>query len=93
MGGPKTNFSFEVYYPAHASSPQAERDALMGALGPVLQQLLVVKDSAASVTVSHSPKGGDHKLVDLITSLQDAQIAEILQTFSMRHSVVVAALE
>lgn len=89
----KTNFSFEVYYPAHSGSTEAQRDELMGALGLSLQQLLEVQDSAAKVVVSDSHKGPGNKIVELTTSLQDPQIAEILQAFSMRHGVVVATLE
>jgi len=90
---PKTNYEFEVYYPAHSSSPEAEREDLMGMLGPVLQELLAEKDSAAHVAVSNSPKGGQHKLVELSTTLGGDQIAEILQALSLRHGVVVSALE
>jgi hypothetical protein len=90
---PKTNYEFEVYYPAHSSSPEAEREDLMGMLGPVLQELLAEKDSAAHVAVSNSPKGGQHKLVELSTTLGGDQIAEILQALSLRHGVIVNALE
>lgn len=90
---PKTNYEFEVYYPAHASNPEAERKDLMGMLGPVLQALLAEKDSAAHVAVSNSPKGGQHKLVELSTTLGGDQMAEILQALSLRHGVVVSALE
>jgi hypothetical protein len=89
----KTNFSFEVYYPAHSGSTEAQRGELMGALGLSLQQLLEVQDSAAKVVVSDSHKGPGNKIVELTTSLQDPQIAELLQAFSMRHGVVVATLE
>jgi hypothetical protein len=89
----KTNFSFEVHYPVHSGSTPAQRDELMGALGLSLQQLLAAQDSAASVTVSDSHKGPDNKIVELTTSLQDPQIAELLQAFSLRHGVVVTALE
>lgn len=90
---PRTNYEFEVYYPAHASNPEAEREDLMAVLGPVLQQLLAEKDSAAHVAVSNSPKGSQHKLVELCTTLGDAQVAEMLQALSLRHGVVVSALE
>ena len=90
---PRTNYEFEVYYPAHASNPLAERDDLMAMLGPVLQALLAEKDSAAHVAVSNSPKGSQHKLVELSTTLGDAQMAEMLQALSLRHGVVVSALE
>ena len=43
--------------------------------------------------VSESHKGNGNKLVELTTTLADAQIAEILKVFSAQHGVVVAALE
>jgi hypothetical protein len=89
----KTNFSFEVQYLAQSDSAQAERDALMGDLGPRLQKLLATGDSAASVQVSDSHKGGNHKIVELTTTLQDAQIAAVLKAFSAQHGVRVHALE
>lgn len=89
----KTNFTFDVHYPAHAGSTEAQRNELMGALDLSLQQLLATKDSGASVAVSDSHKGPDNKIVELTTSLQDAQLAELLEAFSMRHGVVVSALE
>lgn len=88
-----THFSFEVYYPAHADSSPAERDDLMGALGPSLQQLMAPQDPEATVAVSDSHKGPDNKIVELTTCLLDAQIAELLKAFSLRHGVVVSVLE
>ena len=90
---PQTHYSFEVHYPAHASSPKAQRDELMAALGLSLQQLVAAQDSSASVTVSDSHKGDDHKLVELTTHLPNPQMSDILQTFSQRHGVIVTALE
>ncbi len=89
----KTNYSFDVHYPAHSGRTEAQRDELMGALGLSLQQLLEVQDSAARVSVSDSHKGPDNRIVELTTSLQDAKIAELLEAFSMRHGVLVTALE
>ena len=89
----KTNFSFEIHYPADTAVPEAESTKLMAALGPTLQALFAAQDSAATVTVSDSHKGGGHKLVELVTSLQDAQIATVLQAFSVQHGVSVQALE
>ena len=77
----KTNFSFELYYPAQSASTAAQRHEVMRALGPSLQALLALQDSAATVTVSDSHKGDDNKIVELVTSLQDAPIAEILKGF------------
>ena len=89
----KTNFTFEVQYPALSQSTQAERDELMGSLDTTLQTLLSAQDSEAQVAVSDSHKGGGNKIVELTTTLQDAQIAEILKAFSAAHGVAVSAIE
>ena len=89
----KTNYSFDVQYPADSDSTEAQRNEVMSALGPALQQLLAVNDSAATVVVSDSHKGSGNKIVELTTLLQDAQIAEILHAFSGRHGVTVTAVE
>lgn len=89
----KTNFSFDVQYPAHSDRSAAERDQVMAAIGPSLQKLLVTQDGAATVAVNDSHKGSDNKIVELTTTLQDAQIAEILKAFSLQHGVLVNALE
>jgi hypothetical protein len=89
----KTNFSFEVQYPEHSPSNAAQRDEVMGSLGPVLQKLLAAQDSETSVAVSDSHKGPDHKIVELTTTLQDEQIAQILKSFSKQHGLNVSALE
>ena len=89
----KTNFSFDVYFPAQSDRTEAQRHDVMAGLGPALQQLLAVNDSAATVAVSDSHKGAGNKIVELTTTLQDARIAEILQAFSSRHGVTVTALE
>ena len=91
--GQKTNFSFEIHYPATTSAPEAQRAQLMAALGPTLQALFAAGDSAATVAVSDSHKGSGHKLVELVTSLQDLQIATILKAFSEQHGLSVQALE
>ena len=89
----KTNFSFEVQYPAYSDSTQSQRDEVMDSLGATLQALLAAQDSAASVAVSDSHKGSDNKIVELTTNLPDAQIAEILKSFSAQHRVKVSAVE
>ncbi len=89
----KTNFSFDVQYAATSDSTQAQRDEVMESLGPSLQAMLAGQDKAASVMVSDSHKGEGNKLVELTTTLADAQIAEILKTFSEQHGVVIAAFE
>ena len=88
-----TNFSFEVQYPAHSDSTQSQRNEVMDSLGATLQALLAAQDSAASVAVSDSHKGSDNKIVELTTNLPDAQIAEILKSFSAQHGVAVSAVE
>ena len=89
----KTNFSFEVSYPAGSDRGDAERGELMGNLGATLMGLLATDDSAATVAVSDSHKGDASKLVELTTTLSDAQIAGVLQAFTSRHGVTVKALE
>lgn len=89
----KTNFSYDVQYPAQSDTTQAQRDAVMDALGPTLQALLAVQDKAAAVVVSDSHRGNGNKLVELTTTLGDTQVAEILQAFSAQHGVLVAPLE
>ena len=89
----KTNFSYDVQYPAQSDTTQAQRDAVMDVLGPTLQALLAVQDKAATVVVSDSHRGNGNKLVELTTTLGDTQVAEILQAFSAQHGVLVAPLE
>lgn len=89
----KTNFSFEVQYPADSASTLEERNALMDTLGPQLQQLLAAQDAHATVAVSDSHRGAGNKLIELTTTLQDAQIASILQAFASQHGVSVSAFE
>ena len=90
---PKTNFSFEVQYIEGTSAAKDERDGLMASLGPSLQKLFAAGDPSATVTVSDSHKGGGNKIVELVTTLQDGEIAGILQAFSGQHGVTVSALE
>ena len=89
----KTNFSYDVQYPAQSDTTQAQRDAVMDALGPTLQALFAVQDKTATVVVSDSHRGNGNKLVELTTTLGDTQVAEILQAFSAQHGVLVAPLE
>ena len=89
----KTNFSFDIQYPAGSQSTEAQRDELMDSLAPVLQALLAAQDKAATVTVSDSHRGDGNKLVELTTTLGDAEIANILKAFSARHGVVVTAFD
>ena len=90
---PRTNFSFEVQFLAQSCVGKKQRDEVMADLGPSLQKLLAAGDAAATVSVSDSHKGSDNRIVELVTTLQDAQIARVLQTFSEQHGVSVTALE
>ena len=89
----KTNFSFKVQYTAGSGIGKAERDEVMGSLQATLLQLLAAQDAQAEVRVSNSQRGDDNKLVELTTTLQDAQLANILQAFSGQHGVSVTAFE
>ncbi len=88
----KTNFSFEVFY-AESSAPPPAGDEVMKTLGPSLQGLLAAKDGAASVIVSDSHKGSNNRIVEITTTLQDAQLAEVLKAFSETHGLTVSVLE
>jgi hypothetical protein len=88
---PKTNFSFEVQYTA--GSARTGPDGVMASLGPSLQKVFAAGDPAATVAVSDSHKGSGNKIIELTTTLQDAEIAKILQAFSGQHGVAVSALE
>ena len=89
----KTNFSFEVQYPADSDRSQAQQGEVMGSLQTTLQQLLAAQDPEAEVLVSDSQKGSGNKLVELTTTLADAQLAGILKAFSEQHGVSVRAVE
>jgi hypothetical protein len=89
----KTNFLFEVQYLAQSGVGTGQRDEVMAGLGPALQNMLAADDTAATVSVSDSHKGSSHKIVEFVTTLQDAQIARVLQAFSEQHGVSVTALE
>jgi hypothetical protein len=90
---PKTNFSFEVQYTTASTPAQAGPDGVMASLGPSLQKLFAATDPSTTVAVSDSHKGSGNKIVELVTTLQDAEIAGILKTFSEEHGVTVSALE
>ena len=89
----KTNFSFDVQYPADSSSSKAQRDQLMDSLQASFEQLLAAQDPEAEVLVSDSHRGSGNKLVELTTTLEDAQLAVILKAFSEQHGVSVTAFE
>lgn len=89
----KTNFSFEVQYAQGSSAGKDERDGVMASLGPSLQKLFAANDPSATVAVSDSHKGSGNKIIELVTTLPDGEIAGILQAFSGQHGVTVSALE
>ena len=90
---PKTNFSFDVKYLADSSSSKVQRDEVMGSLQALFAQLLAAQDPEADVLVSDSHRGSSNKLVELTTTLGDAQLAVILKAFSEQHGVSVTAFE
>lgn len=98
----KTNFSFEVRYaaelddapnkPATGATP-AQREAVMQGLQALMQAQFGALDPAATVQVSDSHKGATHKIMEMVTTLQDDQIANALKVFCDAHGVVITALE
>lgn len=89
----KTNFSFELYYAGSSTGTQAQRDQVMRTLEPSLKALFTASDSTAKVVVSDSHRGSNNQIVELVTTLQDTQIAEILKGFCDANGVTVTALE
>ena len=90
---PKTNFAFDMQYPADSDRSQAQQGEVMDSLQATLQQLLAPQDGEAEVVVSDSHRGSSNKLVELTTTLEDAQLAGLLKTFSEQHGVSVTAFE
>jgi hypothetical protein len=89
----KTNFSFDIYYNDRSAGTQSQRDAVMGTLGPSLLALLEPKDSAAKVAISESHKGDGNKLVEITTSLPEAEMDALLKQFCDSNGVAIAVLE
>jgi len=90
---PRTHFSFEIQYPAVSAASPAERAGVMDTLGAALKRLLGTIDEAATVAVSDGHKGPEHKLVELTTTLDDAQVGQLLESFAAQHDLRVQALE
>ncbi|RZJ02180.1 MAG: hypothetical protein EOO54_26780 [Haliea sp.] len=90
---PKTNFTFEIQYPAlpdgSASMPTQDIDAL----APLLQALLAEQDSAASVTMSDTHRGANNRIVELVTAVQDDALGKLLEGFSAQYGVNIKAIE
>ena len=89
----KTNYSFELYYTEQSASNASQRDALMGKLGPSIAALLTAKDSAAKVTVSDSHKGSGNKIVEITTTMPEADMDGLLRQFCDTNGVTITALE
>lgn len=90
---PKTNFSFELQYAQDAKTPYAERDAALDKAGPALQALFAARDKGAVISLNDSQKGSGNRILELATTLDDAQIAGILKEFSEQYGLSISALE
>jgi hypothetical protein len=98
----KTNFSFEVQYLAAsdtgsgqvaAGATPAPREDVMQRLQTLLQAQFKPLDAGAIVQVTDSQRGANSKIVELVTTLQDDQIASVLKRFCDEHGVTINALE
>lgn len=89
----KTNFSFELYYAESSASTQAQRDHTIRTLETSLGTLFAASDSTASITASDSHKGSSNKIIELVTTLQDVQIAQILKDFCEANGTTITVLE
>jgi len=89
----KTNFSFELFYQERTAITTEQRNEAMRKLEPSLNTAFKTKDSAATVAVSDSHKGSYNKIVELVTTLTDAQIDETLKQFCQQTGLTVTALE
>lgn len=88
-----TQFSYDVQFPAHSETPQAERDEVMASLSPSLEGLLSINDPDAKVIDTESHKGEGHRIVELTTSLDDEQVGSAMKAFSKQYGLAVNALE
>ena len=88
-----THFSYDVQFPAHSETPQAERADIRASLSPSLEGLLSINDPAATVTDTESHKGEGHRIVELTTTLNDEQVGSAMKAFSRQHGLAVNALE
>jgi hypothetical protein len=98
----KTNFSFDVHYsassgraPGHvaAGATPAQREDVMRRLQALLQAQFEPLDAGATVQATDSQRGASHKIVELVTTLPDDQIATVLKAFCETHGVTISALE
>jgi hypothetical protein len=91
----KTNFSFDVQFPVSTETGAAPADTedVMGKLQALLQAQFQPLDAAATVQVADSHRGPNNRIVELVTTLQDDQIASVLRHFCEAHGVTITALE
>ena len=91
----ETNFSFEVYYTELSASSESQRDRFMRDLEPTVQALLAANDSGAkvSVGVSDSHKGSGHKIMEVTTTMAEAQMYGVIRQFCDTNGVTITALE
>ncbi|MDO9404140.1 MAG: hypothetical protein Q7T87_08925 [Polaromonas sp.] len=93
VSAPKTNFTFEIQYPAlpdgSASMPTQDIDAL----GPLLQKLLAAQDSSADVTMSDTHRGPNNRILELVTTLKDEALGKLLEGFATEYGVSIKAME
>lgn len=89
----KTNFSFELFYPERSAITTEQRNEVMRKLELSLDNAFKTQDVAAVVTVSDSHKGSYNKLIELVTTLTDAQIEETLKQFCTQTGLTVTTLE
>ena len=88
-----TNFSFELFYSASATTDAGRRDAVMRTLEASLQTLFAVQDASARIRVSDSHKGVDNKIVEISTTLGDAAVAVILKQFCDTSGLTIQIVE
>ena len=89
----KTNFSFELQYAALSPVSLEQRNTFMTTLEAKLLALLNVNDPTATVVIYNSHKGNDNKILELVTTASDAEIAALLKTFCSDNGIDVSALE
>ncbi len=89
----KTNFSFELFYPDRSAITTEQRNEVMRKLELSLNNALKTQDGTAVVTVSDSHKGSYNKLIELVTTLTNAQIGETLKQFCQQTGLTMTALE
>lgn len=98
----KTNFSFEVQYLAVSatdsgqnatSATPEQREDVMQRLQALLQTLIEPLEATATVQVTDSHRGANSKIVELVTTLDDDQIASALKRFCDLYGVSISALE